>query len=202
MTVADGKSHEALATIQVVKAPHGIAVSLDDSYVLVCNNGADVISVIGVGERQVVTEIRGPQGPNYVRISPDGRWAFVVHKSGVVSVINLNSLAIEKSLAVGQVPERVVFTKDGRLAFVNNTRSRDVSVIDVSKSEIVGRVGVENGGSHQGMAFSPDGARLYVVNHGAGSVSVVDVAKPRLLKRLGVGQGPSNIITTGGNLTA
>jgi YVTN family beta-propeller protein len=196
VTIADAESHESLESIQVVKAPHGIAVSHDDRYVMVCNNGADVISVIGVAERRVVAEIRGPQGPNYVRISPDGRWAFVVHKSGVVSIINPDTLAIEKSLSVGQVPERVVFTKDGRLAFVNNTRSQEVSVIDVTKLELVGRVGVEEGGSHQGMAFSPDGARLYVVNHGAGSVSVVDVAKPRLLKRISVGQGPSNIITT------
>ena len=140
--------------------------------------------------------IRGPQGPNYVRISPEGRRAFVVHKSGIVSVIGLGSLAIEHSLPVGQVPERVVFSRDGRLAFVNNTRSQDVTVIDVAKLELVGRVGVEDGGSHQGMAFSPDGSRLYVVNHGAGSVSVLDTSKPRLLKRLVVGQGPSNIITT------
>ena len=134
----------------------------------------------------------GPQ----LRNSPDGRWAFVVHKSGVVSVINPNSLAIEHSLPVGQVPDKVVFTTDGRLAFVNNTRSQDVSVIDVDKMVLVGQFAVETGGSHQGMSFSPDGARLYVVNHGAGSVSVLDAQTPRVLKRIVVGRGPSSIITT------
>ena len=112
-------------------------------------------------------------------------------------MIGLDALAVERTLTVGDVPERVVFTADGRFAFVNDTRGRDVTVIDAGKLEVFDRIAVEASGWHQGMVFGPDGSRLYAVNHGAGSVSVLDSTSPQLLKRLAVGDGPSNIVVTG-----
>ena len=162
VTIASATTHETLDTVAVVKGPHGISVTPDDRHILVCNNGADVISVIGVAEGRVVESIKGPERPNYLRISPDGLRAFVVHRTAAVSVVRLSDFSVERTLEVGEMPERVMFTADGRFAFVNDTKGRDITVIDAAKLKIIDRIAVEASGWHQGMAFSPDGSRLYV----------------------------------------
>lgn len=198
VTVVDATRHKPVGTVAVVKGPHGIAVTPDDRHVLVCNNGAEVISVIGVAEGDVVKEIKTPPRPNYIRIGPDRSRAYVTHKTGAVSAIALDRLEVQGSVDVGEVPERIVVSPNGARVFVNDTKGKEVAVIDGNSMDLLTRVAVEASGWHQGMTFAPDGNKLYAVNHGADSVSVLDTADPRVLKRIVVGAGPSNIITVGG----
>jgi YVTN family beta-propeller protein len=196
--VVDTAGHEALATIAVVKGPHGIAVTPDDRHVLVCNNGAEVISVIDVEESEVVTEIKTLPRPNYICLAPDRNRAFVTHKTGAVSAIALDELKVQATVDVGDSPERIVVGRNGARLYVNDTKGEEVGVIDGNSMQLLTRVPVDASGWHQGMAFAPDGAKLYAVNHSGGSVSVLDTEASRVLKRIAVGDGPSQIITVGG----
>lgn len=197
VTAVDAARHEAVATIPVVRAPHGIAGTPDDCHILVCNNGSDVISVIRVEDRAVVKEIQGPGRPNYVRMSPDGRSAWIAHKSGAVSRFDPVRLEFDGSVAVGQVPERIVFADDGRRVLVNDVESPTVSVLDADRLALLAEIPVERSGWHQGMAFGPNCTTLFAVNHGAGTVSAVDISRHEVVKRLVVGDGPSSIIAVG-----
>ena len=197
MTVIDTAGHEALSTIAVVKGPHGIAVTPDDRHVLVCNNGADVISVIGVAESEIVTEIKTRPRPNYICLAPDKTRAFVTHKTGAISAIALDGLTVQASVDVGDNPERIVVGRDGARLYVNDAKGEEVGVIDGNSMQLLTRVPVEASGWHQGMSFSPDGAKLYAVNHGGGSVSVLDTESQQVVKRIAVGDGPSQIIAVG-----
>ena len=194
VTAIDTLTHEAIATIPVVRAPHGIATIHNDDYVLVCNNGADAVSIIGIKECAVVKEVRGPERPNYIQLSPDNRLAWIAHKSGIVSRFDLDRLEFDGSIAAGEIPERIAFADGGRRIFVNDIEAAVVTVIDADRLAVVAEIPVEESGWHQGMAFGQDGTILFAVNHGAGTVSVVDAAQERVIQRLVVGEGPSNII--------
>jgi len=182
-----GLSHDFANTIPVVNAPHGIAVTPDDRHVLISNVGADVVSVIDVGKLEVAKDVRGPFGPNYIRLSPDKACAWIAHKSGMVSRFDVARLEFDGSVALGETPERMAIAADGRRIFVNDMASAVVSVIDAVRLEVVAEIPVEASGGHQNLVFGPpvgaNGGALFAVNHGAGTVSVIDTGAHRVARR-------------------
>ncbi|HEY4011152.1 MAG TPA: YncE family protein, partial [Acidobacteriaceae bacterium] len=69
-----------------------------------------------------------------------------------------------------------------------NTGSNSVSVIDVTKNQVVATIGV-----HQRpyfIAVAPDGKRAYVPNSGSNTVSVIDLDARRQIGVAATGEGP------------
>lgn len=68
-------------------------------------------------------------------------------------------------------PFSIVLSPDGRLGFVNNTASASVSVLDIERLAVVGRVPV--GRQPIVMAVHPSGRKLYVSCEGSHELTVV-----------------------------
>ena len=200
--VIDTESQEVIKDILVDTRPRRFALTPDERELWVSAELAGIVDIIDMESLEIIDDIAFlPTGFRKEQVTPvdllitkDGKRAYVTHKTGAVSAIALDSLAVEASVEVGEVPERIVVSGDGKRVFVNDTQGEEVGIIDSASMEVLARITVEASGWHQGMVFSPDGDRLYAVNHGANSVSVLDTSSPRVIERLSVGQGPSNII--------
>ena len=132
--------------------------------------------------------------------TPNGTQVYVTKTNyDAVSLIDVASGTVSKTIAVGIDPEHVVFTPDGSQAYVTNGSgsgggSGSVSVIDVASGTVSTTIPV--GDSPVGVVFSPDGSQAYVPNKGSGSVSVIDVSTGAVSTTITVGTEPRGIAFT------
>jgi len=93
--------------------------------------------------------------PLEVLLSQDGSRLYVLcQQSGEVRVLNANTYAVEKNIAVGHVPRGFSLSPDGARLFVVNSWDDSLSVIDTGKLSVVAtwKVGAQTalcGQSHQ-----------------------------------------------------
>ena len=91
-----------------------------------------------------------------------------------VTLLEVASGRIVKTIAVGTEPETAVASPDGKWIVVSNETSNDVHVIDTATQAVVKKIAVPK--NPRGMRFSADSRRLFVASEQAHVVSVIDVA--------------------------
>jgi len=106
--------------------------------------------------------------PNY---GPAYReYAYVTNgKSNTVSVLDLRTFALAKTIAVGLAPTGIAANSQKNEIYVVNTGSNNVSVIDAEKNAVEATIGVH--GRPYFIDVSEDGKRAYVANSGSANVS-------------------------------
>ena len=122
-----------------------IAISDDDSLLVVVNNLDDSVSVINVaGDANTkVAQVEVGDEPRTVAITADKRFAYVTNQgSATVSVIDLTTNQKTQDIPVGVEPYGVALTPDGARAYVANSASNTVSVIDTASNSIVATVAI------------------------------------------------------------
>ena len=73
---------------------------------------------------------------NGVTVNPDGKAVYVSNGGdGTVSVIDVATNKVTKTIPVGKRPWNMAITPDGKKLYVANGRSNSVSVIDTAKLE-------------------------------------------------------------------
>jgi YVTN family beta-propeller protein len=173
----------------------GVEASSSDGLLLVCNKGAQALSVIDPTTKLPVAVI-GEDGVtgHEVAASLEGRRAFVpiygnsgVGKPGtdgrLVRVIDLTQHAIVGTVDFGKGvrPHCAVVDPNTGMLYVTTELENSVSIIDPSTLKIVGSVSTGQPESHM-LAITRDGHRGYTANVGPGTVSVLDLEKRKLLK--------------------
>jgi YVTN family beta-propeller protein len=147
---------ETPADTQAVPSPGGviaknpsssspIAISDDDSLLVVANNLDDRVTIINVAgdANSKVAEIEVGDEPRTVAISPDKHWAYVTNQaSATVSVIDLTTNQKTQDIAVGIEPYGVALTPDGARAYVANSASNTVSIIDTASNTVVATINI------------------------------------------------------------
>ncbi|MDP6800451.1 MAG: Ig-like domain-containing protein [SAR202 cluster bacterium] len=197
--------------------PRGIAVSGDSSRILVTRyiseaDHGEVHEVDGATFTLKRTfelkvdpgpdrEFSGRGVPNYlnqVRITPDGRRAYVASKKDnvlrglfrdglpltyeslvrtIVSQIDLQSntgkyIAAGVDLNDRDMAQSVIFSPVGDLFFIATQGTNKVEIYDAANVRFVGTM--NTGLAPQGMVFNGDGSKLYVHNYMSRTVSVFD----------------------------
>jgi len=133
-----------------------IAISDDDTLLVVANNLDDSVSIINVaGEANTkVAEVKVGDEPRTVAITPDKRLAYVTNQgSASVSVIDLATNQKTQDIPVGVEPYGVALTPDGARAYVANSASNSVSVIDTAGNTVVATISIP-GVQPRGMAIT------------------------------------------------
>jgi YVTN family beta-propeller protein len=148
-TAAEGTQAAAPASGGVIaKNPSSsspIAISEDDSLLVVVNNLDDSVSVFNVASdaNTRVAQIEVGDEPRTVAISPDKQWAYVTNQgSGTVSVINLTTNQKEKDVPVGIEPYGIALTPDGTRGYVANSASNSVSVMEMPSNEVIATIAI------------------------------------------------------------
>jgi YVTN family beta-propeller protein len=114
--------------------------------------------------------------------------------SNTVSVIDVTTDTVVKTIPVGPGPGPILFSPNFTKAYVGNFNANTVSVIDSAAMSVSRTVTVGSGPCN--FAFTPNGAKAYVTNFNSNSVTVLDVNTDTVLKTVVVGAGPCALMAS------
>src|SRR5207253_10693639 len=104
------------------------------------------------------------------------QYAYVTNgKSNTVSVLDLRTFALAKTIPVGSEPTGIAANSKKNEIYVVNAGSNNVSVIDAETNTVAATIGVH--GRPYFIDVTSDGKRAYVANSGSSTVSVIDLDK-------------------------
>lgn len=119
-------------------------------------------------------------------ITPDGRYVISTHPTrGGVSVADLQTNQVARTLATGPAPNYTVVTRDGKSAFVSNSGDGTVSQIDLASWQVTRALEAGPGPEH--LVLSKDERTLYSLNPTAGTVSAISVGTGKVVASHKVG---------------
>src|SRR3972149_5435589 len=199
----------AFATAAMVAAT-GLALAAPDK-VFVADEGAGTVSVldaasfkkiaavpVGREPHNVVATIAVGAYPHGIRISPDGKEAYVANlKGGTVSVIDTAARKEVAQIPVGKGPAQTGFAPDGRLAFVSLSQENKVALIDPAARKVVKTIAV--GTVPIQVYATPDSKTLFVANQGTKqkpgkTVSVINLPDAKVVKTVQTGPGAHGVV--------
>jgi YVTN family beta-propeller protein len=160
VTVVDLGEAKVIKDIPTGEGAEGIAITPDSREVWVVNRSADTVSIVDTKTLEVAATLKVPQFPIRIKITPDGKRALVsCAKSGDVAVIDVvgrkevKRIPIDREAVPGSearlfstqfgkspTPVGLLIAPDGKRAWVASTNADVVSVIDLDKLAVVGRV--------------------------------------------------------------
>ena len=155
--LASGKIAKDLAT---GAGAEGIDLTPDGREVWVVNREANTVSVVDAAKLEILASLPAPKFPIRVKITPDGRRALVsCAQSGDIAVFDAKSrkevkrIPMDREAVPGSearvfstrfgkspVPVGLLIAPDGRTAWVASTNADVISVLDLDKLEVVGRL--------------------------------------------------------------
>lgn len=191
--------------------PHNLTYSPDGALLYVANLGANHISVVDVAEARVVNEIpvAAPaevasasdsrairhQGIISVTATADGRLGFAAHGDGnTLSVIDLQTQAKIKDLALNEMPWRAYASADGRTMIVPNNGDRTVSLIDVATQEVAATV--PGGAEMTGVNTSPLSPIAFVISRSEDKAVLVDLTTRQTVGEIALPGTPETGVTS------
>lgn len=172
----------------------GVAALLLPSPVAAQPAGEPVALVTAETSNEVIAVSLGPHGGRILRrvhladplmiAAPPRGPAVVVNPSGIVTLLAWHTLRPIKVLRSFRAPKVAAIAPGGRLAYVTDEKTGDLSVIDLARRKLVGRVFVGLSAHHLGI--SPDGRRIWVaLGETATTVVRLDSSNPRKPRVIG-----------------
>lgn len=194
LTVIDGNTLQAVATIPVGKRPRGIHASPDGRTVYVALSG---------------TPIEGPPkldaagNPIFKRGGDDDDDDSKVKadkSADGIGVVDVAQRKLIEKLSVGSDPEEFALSADGRRLYVSNEDYKAATVVDIAarKTEHLVLVGQEP----EGVAVTPDGKAFYVTCEAGGDIFVFDTATYKTIAHFKVRPRPRSVAFTDGGRIA
>jgi YVTN family beta-propeller protein len=179
--------------IPVGAVPKYVAVTPDNSKVLVTNWCSWTMSVIDVKTARLVATIPiGGAHPRGIAVTPDSKTAFVaVMGSQRVVKVDLASRNVSTFASTGSGPRHIVISPDGKYLYVTNNNSGTVSKVDAASGRVLATV--STGQQPRSMAISTDGLAVYVVNYESSTVSKLRTSDLRQVAKASTDSHPIGI---------
>lgn len=184
-------SGEVLATIEVARDPHEVAVTPDGALSYVVSSVGERVAVIDNDRMAVVETFSHPQFafPHHVDFDADGNlWlaSTLANRVFVFARPGHEPLAV---IPTGQHSSHMLaFTPDRARVYVPNIRSNSLTLIDAVARRVLRHVLVGKG--PEGVAVHPAGAFVYVAAQHEDAVQVISTQTHELIARESVGSMP------------
>jgi YVTN family beta-propeller protein len=170
--------------------PRDLAITPDGKTLLAALNLADSAAVIDTATR-TVRYVGVGHYPYGAAITGDGRFGLVSSETeGTVSVINLGTASVVKSIQVGphlSHPEGMAVDPKASLAFVANANQDVIAVIDTGSMTVKRTLSVERpqgvGTTPTYLSVTPDGCNLLSADSGEDAVAVFALSDARRCDR-------------------
>lgn len=180
--------HTPIASIQVGKAPAGVAASDRTDTVFVAERDDDSVALVDVGAHRVRARVRVGSHPFALLFDAPRQRLYALNvQSDDVSVLDTsdpNRLEVIATIKVGKAPYGAALAADGMLLYVTNQHDDTVSVIDASSLKLLRTL---TGFAYpEGVAARAD--RIYVVNWMDDNVSVLDARSGLTLGSIATGK--------------
>lgn len=183
VSVVDIQKRVRIATISLGEfyRPHGI--DLEAGVLAVTTENPDQLLILDPEKRLVLRRFQtGGQTPHMVKLSRDGRTAFISHsRSGNVTAVDTGTGAVT-SIPTGERPEGSALSPDGRTLYVVNRESAKVSVIDTVSRKVTGEIVTAKGPVR--VAVTPDGKTIVVACMHDEAVEIVDAASRKVVAHI------------------
>jgi YVTN family beta-propeller protein len=129
----------------------------------------------------IVTTIKGFSGPLGLAYDSTNKDVYVTNygkniMAGKVSIIDSSTKILVSTISVGKKPQAIRYNPGNDDIYVANTFSKDVSVINPLRNNVIATIPVGNfpGNSTSGIAYDGANGNTYVANLGSDTVSVID----------------------------
>lgn len=143
VSVIDTADHKEVATIAAGKGPAQVGFTPDGRHAFVSLSEENAVAVIDPVTRKVTRKIGVGTVPIQLYATPDSRTLLVANQGtrkkpgSTVSVIDLATFEVVKTIETGAGAHGVVVDRDGRRAYVSNIYANTVSVIDLAQLKVV-----------------------------------------------------------------
>ena len=151
VSVIDTVSQKEAAQIPVGKGPAQVGFTPDGQLAFVSLSEENAVAVIDPATRKTIRKIAVGTVPIQLYATPDSRTLLVANQGTrktpgrTVSLIDLESFKVVKTVVTGAGAHGVVVDREGRYAYVTNTYANSVSVFDVKDRKVVRTVRVGKG---------------------------------------------------------
>lgn len=187
-------AHE-MAWDQVIKVgavPKYVAISPDQSTILVSNWCDATLSVVDTQQGEEIGTIAMDAAPRGIVIMPDNNTAYAVAMyADQLYEIDIAEQSSEVIREIGPRPRHLNLTEDGSTLYLTVSGANAIYQIDTASGEIIGQAtpGVEP----RSVAMSPDELALYVVNYDEATVSKIRTSDMEVIDRVQVDANPIGI---------
>jgi YVTN family beta-propeller protein len=163
--------------------PHGIQW-LTDGRIIASTEGDQ--SIVEIAADRTVTGIKTNEvGTHMVEVSPDGTKAYTANLgAGSISLIDLNTDQLIRTVAAGAGTEGIDLTPDGTELWISNREANTVIIYDATTLAQLDTLSV--GRFPLRLQISPDGRFAVTSNLQDGSVSVIDVKGRKVVRTIAV----------------
>lgn len=159
VSVIDTASQKEVAQFPVGKGPAQTGFTPDGRFAFVSLSEENAVALIDPTTRKVIRKIAVGTVPIQLYATPDSRTLLVANQGTrkapgkTVSLIDLASFKVVKTLETGNGAHGVVVDRDGRLAYVTNIYANSVSVVDLKDRSVTKTIPV--GKEPNGISIAP-----------------------------------------------
>lgn len=211
----------SLATVKTVDLkgndPRGLAVTPDGKHLLTANQKTADVAVIDTATLKVVRRVPIGKNPEFMRILPDGKRAFVTYEPsseggppkkdgkpgdddddgpklpGQVAVIDLKTWKVVASIVGAPETEGIEFSPDNKRIAITNEGDDTVTVYDIASYKLLKTVDLHAHGSRpRGIKVAPDGSHYVVTMENSNGLVVLD-PDFNFVKSAPTGKGPYGV---------
>lgn len=176
MEVISLSSHKLIQTVDVGSQPRVVAVDERDQIAYIGHWGSNKLSVVDLNSQSRLNDLKVGRNANSIEVAPDARLAFVANFAdgkdggGSVSVIDLDTRSVKKSINVDAGPSRVAVDEAAGVAYVTCLYAGKVNVIDLTSLTVTDRFGTARRPTGAGVDSST--GNLFVTSFDAHVVQV------------------------------
>lgn len=178
----DVQSLEIADAIMVGSVPKYLALSKDESKLLVSNWCSGSLSVVNLNLGKQTEEIPLKGYPRGIAVNPINGVVYVAQMGTYeIAVVSLDSAKVIDSIRVpGRSPRHLCITQHGKYLYASINAAGTLSKYNLEKDSLEGIV--RTGKAPRSMVLSKDGRYLYVVNYRSNTFSKVRTADFSLLE--------------------
>ncbi len=166
---------------------HMVVVNASDSKAYVTNFWIGTVSVIDLTAKKVIEQIRVGRTVEGIDLGPQGEFLYLTiveqHKLIKVST-KTNKIVMEAQLEEKTSPIRVLVSKDGDRLYVNNTKSKSLTVFNSETLTKLNEASLEK--LPIGIAVANSDRFVYSANMLSQTISVYDVKKEQIVDVISV----------------
>jgi len=195
VSVIDLTNLNTVATVPTGTRPHDVNVDPEGRYfyvtVLFTKESDDLVQVFDASSDTLLTSVVTGHQPVHVVPDHAGDRLYVSNEAAsTLSVISVPEFKVVETVKLkGRGPHGLVITPDGRFVLTPNSRSGDVSMVDLARHQ-VDRIELPSGAKPMAMGITADGKFAYVADVGLNQVHRIDVAQKTVIASLPVGKRP------------
>jgi YVTN family beta-propeller protein len=130
-----------------------------------------------------IIDLRPYMAPHTLKLGPDGLIYITCENSAVVAVIDRDSNKVVAAIDSGSTNgHRLIIAPDGRHLYTENEEDGTVSVIDLPKRKLLGKIKTPR--PLAGIAIAPDGRTVVAVDDAQPTLFLIDTADGRVREEI------------------